>query len=92
MARIKVAKAPLQADKSQRRRLYATLCYYYPQYTLEQASRLTSRDINLLIKTAVKIETKKMYDLTQIASAPHTEKGIGVKNLLEHYKRIISNG
>ena len=71
--------------KLKNRELWATICYYYPQYTLQEASKLTVRDIKLLLKTAEKIEANKMYNLTQIAAAPHTKKGLGVKELTEYF-------
>jgi len=42
-----------------------------------------------MLKIAQKQEAKRYYELTQIASAPHTKKGIGVKKLLDRYKRMI---
>lgn len=79
-----------QNDKTSNREMWARVCYYYPQYTLEQASKLPVRDIKLLLHTANKIHAQNMYDLVQIAAAPHTKKGSGVKKLVEHYKKLIS--
>lgn len=88
-----VAK-PIYTSKKRKlsnRRIWATICYYYPQYTLEDASKLSVRDINLLIKTANKIEAERMYSLTQIAAAPHTKKGSGVKKLTETFKKAMED-
>lgn len=63
-------------------------CYYYPAYKLDEVSRLPARDLYLLIKTAQKMEAIKMFNYTQIAAAPHTKKGTGVKKLAEHFKRM----
>lgn len=49
---------------------------------------MPARDLSLLIGTAQKLEAIKMYNLTQAASAPHTNKGKGVKKLLDYYKKI----
>lgn len=68
------------------RRLWATVCYYYPQYTLEDARKLTVRDIRLLLGTAKRMEAQKMLMLTQIAAAPHTKNGKGVKQLTKHFQ------
>lgn len=68
------------------RRLWATVCYYYPQYTLEEARKLTIRDIRLLLGTAKRMEAQKMLMLTQIAAAPHTKNGKGVKQLTKHFQ------
>lgn len=67
--------------------MYATLCYYFPQYTLADAAKLPFRDLQLLIKTAKRIEAGRMYNLTQIAAAPHTKKMQSVKKLSEHFKK-----
>lgn len=78
-----------EQPKATNRELWATICYYYPQYTLEEASRLSVRDIKLLLRTAEKLEAQKMLALTQIAAAPHTKKGKGVKQLSDYYKKQI---
>lgn len=78
-----------QSQKATNRELWATICYYYPQYTLEEASRLSIRDIKLLLKIAEKLEAQKMLAFTQIAAAPHTKKGQGVKKLTDYYKKQI---
>lgn len=63
-------------------------CYFYPQYKLAEISKIPARDLYLLIKTAQKMEAIKMFNYTQIAAAPHTKKGGGVKKLAEHFKRM----
>lgn len=78
-----------QSHQATNRELWATICYYYPQYTLEEASRLSIRDIKLLLKIAEKLEAQKMLAFTQIAAAPHTKKGQGVKKLTDYYKKQI---
>ena len=75
------------ADKANKRELWAMICYYYPQYTLKEASQLPVRDIKLLLRVADKLEARKKYDLTQIVAAPHTKKGSGVKKLTEHFRK-----
>ena len=89
MAVVAVAQpVPSSEDTTSYREIWATVAYYYPQYTLKEASKLPARDIKLLIKTAKKLEAQKMFNLTQIAAAPHTKKGEGVKKLSEHFKRL----
>lgn len=75
------------SSETNKRELWATVCYYYPQYTLKEASQLSVRDIKLLLRVAEKIDAKNKYDLTQIAAAPHTKKGSGVKKLTEHFEK-----
>lgn len=43
-----------------------------------------------MLKVANKEEAKHLFELTQIAAAPHTKKGVGTKKLLEQYAKIIS--
>ena len=73
--------------KTSNRRLWAEVCYFYPQYTLQEASKLPYRDILLLLKTANAIRAENYYNLTQIAAAPYTKKGSGVKKLTEHFQK-----
>ena len=89
MARIRVQKVPSQASSSSlnKREMYATLCYYFPQYTLKDAAELPFKHVQLLLKTAQRIEASRMYNLTQIAAAPHTKKMQSVKKLSEHFKK-----
>ena len=77
----------VEGKKRTKRAIYAEVCFFYPQYTLKDVANLPARDIELLIKTARRIEAEKNYELTQIVSAPHSEKGKGVKRLLDKYER-----
>lgn len=79
----------LTVKKLTKREQWAKICYYYPQYTLQEASKLSLRDIKLLLKTADREIAEKYFNLVQIASAPHTEKGKGVGDLTEHYQKIM---
>lgn len=71
------------------REIWASICYYYPQYTLKEASLLSKRDIALLLRVAQRLEAVKMRNLVQIVSAPHTKKGSGVKQLLNYFQQEI---
>ena len=85
-----IAAQPVVAQNTKKitnRELWATLCYYYPQYKLEEASRLAVRDLKLLIRIAEKIKARDKYDYVQIVAAPHSKKGEGVKELTEQFKR-----
>jgi len=79
----------INENKQSKRELWGMIAYYYPQYTLKQASKLSARDIMLLLRVARKIEAEKFYNLTQIAAAPHTEKGKGVKQLTQYFEKEI---
>lgn len=86
MANIRVQKAVSEKSKLSKRELYATVCYFFPQYKLKEVQALPARDVWLLLKVAQRQEAIKMLNLTQIAAAPHTEKGQGVKTLIQQYK------
>lgn len=88
MARVRVKRVPSQEPKINKRELFALLCYYYPQYTLKEASLLPYRDINLLIRIAKEQRASEYYTLTQISAAPHSKKGQGVKKLSEYFKKL----
>jgi len=69
--------------------LYATVCYHFPQYKLEDVEAMPYRDVALLLQTASQIEAAHLYNLTMIASAPHSKDGKGVKSLMEHFRKIL---
>lgn len=86
MADIRVKKVVPVNGKLSKRELYATICYHYPQYTLKEVASLPARDVQLLFRTFQKQQAILLLNLTQIAAAPHTEKGKGVASLIEQYK------
>lgn len=89
---IKAKPIPTKSGKGGKvsnRALWARICYYYPQYTLEEASRLSVRDIRLLLNVANEIEAERFFNLTQIAAAPHTKKGKGVKQLTDYFQSLM---
>lgn len=87
MAEIKVAKLP-SASKMSKRELYATIAYFYPQYTLQEVQELPGRDVILLFDTAKRLQAANNVNLTQIAAAPHTSKGRGVSKLISEFRKI----
>ena len=89
--RIKVQRVKSSHNKINVEELLAQVCYHYPQYTLDEAARLSYRRVNLLLKVAQKQQAIEFYNLTQIAAAPHTKKGEGVKKLTEHFKKIANS-
>lgn len=78
-----------RSSSGDNRKLYATVAYHYPQYTLQQVEKMPYRDVILLLKTAARVDAERMYNLTMIASAPHSKNGKGVKTLLNHFKEIV---
>lgn len=87
MARIPIKRVTPDNGIPSKRELYATICYFYPQYKLKEAAKLPYRDIVLLIKQAQRQKSIEYLNFTQIIAAPHTKKGEGVKSLIEQYKK-----
>lgn len=84
-----VRAAKSSGGQGENRKLYATVAFYYQQYTMEDVEAMSYRDVVLLLQTAQRIEAERMYNLTLIASAPQSDKGKGVKTLMKHFKELI---
>ncbi len=82
-----IPTAPVK--ESSNRELYATVAFHFPQYTLKDVAKLPYKDVVLLLNTAQRINAERFLTLTHIATAPHTKKGEGVKNLIKDFKKII---
>lgn len=70
-----------------KRELYATVCYFYPQYTLKDVQAMPYRDVRLLMKMAQRQQASYFYNMTLIAQAPHSKKQANVKKLTDHFKK-----
>lgn len=93
MPRISVAKVEKSnTDKDEVIRLLATLCHYYPAYTLKEAKKLPYKHLKIMISQAKRLEANHYFNLTQISAAPHSKKGVGVKKLTEAFKKEVKNG
>lgn len=84
MAVIKVQKIPRKTESALE--TVARFCFYFQQYTFQEARKLPFKYINLMLTVARKEYAMKMHDLTQAISAPNTPKGIGVKKMLKYFK------
>ena len=67
------------------------VCYFYPQYTIEEADKLPYTTVQALLLQAEKQRATEMYHMTLIAAAPHSKKGKLVKDLLKKYEEIIKS-
>lgn len=65
------------------------ICYFYPQYNLETAQKLTDSQATALILQAEKQRAIDLYNYTLITASPHSKKGQLVNKLLKQYKGII---
>lgn len=90
MARVKAQPIPKAEVKASE--LLAELCYYYPQYSLAAARKLPAKDVMLLLTHARKQVASNYFNLTQIAAAPHTKNGAGVKTLSSRYQQVATDG
>lgn len=68
--------------------LLTRVCYFYPQYTLKAAEKLTNMQVTALLIQAEKQRAIEYYNQTLIAAAPHTKKGKLVDKLIKEYKEM----
>lgn len=69
--------------------LITRVCYFYPQYDLEAAQKLTDAQVTALLIQVEKQRAIEFYNYTLIAAAPHSKKGSLVEKLLKQYRKII---
>lgn len=69
--------------------LITRVCYFYPQYTLETAEKLTDSQVTALLLQAEKQRAIELYNQTLIAAAPHSKKGKMVEKLIKQYRKIV---
>lgn len=69
--------------------LLARFCYHFPHYSYQQARKLPYKRVLQMLKVARKEQAWVLYNLTQIASAPHSKKGSGVTKMLKYFQEII---
>ena len=80
-----VQKEVLKKQLNPNRKLWATVCYYYPQYTLKEASELPYRDLVLLLNTARKLRASENITRLSIANSSHDAKS--TKRLMDKLKK-----
>lgn len=71
--------------------LLTRVCYFYPQYTLDTAERLTNDEVTALLVQAEKQKAIEYYNHVLIAAAPHTKKGAMVNTLIKQYREIAES-
>lgn len=71
--------------------LITRVCYFYPQYTLESAQRLTNSQVTALLLQAEKQRAIEFYNHVLIAAAPHSKKGKLVEKLIKQYRKIAES-
>jgi hypothetical protein len=94
MADIKVQKIEGVTSSSvqlSNRKLYATLCYYYPQYKLQDAADMPARDLSLLVRTARQIHANNMADMVAIIAAPHGKNKDSVEKIMKHFQNLAKD-
>lgn len=88
MADIKVQRVPRAERGLSKRKLYATVAYHFPQYTLKEVEAMPYRDVQLLLKTAQQQQAAYFHNMTLIVQAPHSKKQQNVKKLVDHFKKL----
>jgi len=71
--------------------LITRVCYFYPQYTLETAEKLTNSQVTALLLQAEKQRAIEFYNHVLIAAAPHSKKGKLVEKLIKEYRKIAES-
>lgn len=71
--------------------LLTRVCYFYPQYTLETAEKLTNAQVMALLLQAEKQKSIEYYNHVLIAAAPHSKKGALVNKLIKQYRKIAES-
>lgn len=66
-------------------------CLYFPQYKYHEARKLPFVRVVKMLKVAERERAFLLFQLTNIAAAPHTKKGSGVKRLLDIFKRVFED-
>lgn len=84
---IRVQKVPKKTESAED--TLARFCFYFQQYTYKEAQALPFRRVMKLLKIAKRERARQMYELTQIAAAPHTDKGVGVKKMLKYFQEQV---
>lgn len=69
--------------------LLTRVCYFYPQYDLEAADKLTEAQVTALLVQAERQRAIDFYNHTLIAAAPHSKKGKLVEKLIKQYRKIL---
>lgn len=71
--------------------LITRVCYFYPQYDLVAAQKLTNAQVNALLLQAEKQRAIEFYNHVLIAAAPHSKKGKLVEKLIKQYRKIAES-
>lgn len=70
--------------KTPNRLLWATIAARFPQYTLEQASKLSARDINLLLEVRKRLDAEFFLRMSEASSVANMPK----KGQADYYSRL----
>ena len=84
---IKVQKVPKKSEPVED--IIARFCCYYPQYKFHEARKLPFMRIKQMLKVWEKDYARKMINLVEIISAPHTKNGSGIRKVIDKYKNIL---
>lgn len=90
---VKPLKDPTKDDDSETDivDLITRVCYFYPQYDIESAQKLTNSQVTALLLQAEKQRAIEFYNHVLIAAAPHSKKGKLVDKLIKQYRKIAES-
>lgn len=89
MAEIKVQKVPKKVESEED--ILSRFCCYFPAYKFQEARRLPFRRVLMMMKMYKKHHAEKMLDLLEIAVAPHTKNGSGVRSAAKKFKDMMND-
>jgi hypothetical protein len=67
----------------------ARFCYHYQQYTFDQARKMPKKRVVQMLRVAQSEYSRQMLDMLNVVTAPHTDKGKGVKKMVDYFKNKI---
>ena len=84
---IKAQQIPKKAESAED--TLARFCFYFQQYTYSEARQLPFVRVFKMLKVATRERARQMYELTQVVSAPHNDKGNGVQKMLNYFYNLM---
>ena len=84
---IKAQKVPKKTESVED--IIARFCCCFPQYKFHEARKLPFFRIKMMIRTWEKEYARRMIDMVEIVSAPHTKKGSGIRKVIDRYRSIL---
>lgn len=89
--RVRNAKSP-QSNNEDLKTVVATFCFYYSQYTFDQALDLPIRTLRRMLKIVRREQAREYLEMSQIARAAQAEKPSEYNKLTKRYEDEANYG